>query len=273
VNVVAELTIQDLGATSDRVPSYASALREACKVVNPFFSTARYGDIYRAVSVDATWVAASLISSAEREADGATRLWSLAACTSNEVAAAQIKQHAVDESRHSRWYVHALDLAFPGAVDGSARRHVDGISPRYSSKMSTQAVPGSAFAHEVTVDDLVQMNLAEIRTSINQRLQLPILLAHCAPERRPNLTTLLNRLLRDEKKHVRYSAVLMEELSRDVPKNLTELMVQRMRDLNAITCEEVDRGEFALHCSSGMCALQGSCVPGAGSSSARETTW
>jgi rubrerythrin len=247
MNAVAELTMDALKAdgTTDNLELYGTALAKACEKSPPPFGNRRYGDIYRTVAADPYWLAASLVTNAEREAEGATRLWSLAACTSDTDVAAQVKQHAVDESRHARWYIAMLDIVFPDAVDDSLRPHVDTLSPPYTAQLTPRAVAGSAFAHAVTLDDLVQMNIAEIRTTINQRLQRPVLLAHCLPAQRHRLVTLLDRLLGDEIRHVRYSAQLIERFAaRDGADDAIHLMNMRLSDFNEITNDEIKHEVF-----------------------------
>lgn len=252
---VAELTLEALEAEpSDALRHYRQALRAACEHSPPPYGTARYGEVYRTVAVDPSWLATSLITSSEREADGATRLWSLAACTSDADIAGKVKQHAIDEARHARWYVALLDIAFPGAVDPSLRPALDSISPSYAADMEPVPVEGSPFAYEMTLDDLIQSNIAEIRTSINHRLQRPVLMAHCAPERRQKLSILLDRLLRDEIAHIAYTARLIERFAGAGADDLVfDLMRSRMDDFNEITCDEIDQNVFPLHCSNEKC--------------------
>lgn len=258
MNIVADLMIEALGVeTSGKLGLYCKALRLACEAEPPPFGTRRYGEIFRTVASDPYWLAASLITNAEREAEGSGRLWSLAACTPEAEIAACVKQHAIDESRHARWYVKILDIAYPDAVDDAVRQHLESLSPRYSAKMVATPVEGSPFAHAVTVDDLVQMNIAEIRTAINQRLQLPMLVAHCRPSQRSLLMPLLNGLQRDEIRHVEYSARLIEQFALQLGgDSIVDLMTQRVRDFNEITCEEVELGVFPLHCSNDRCQLR-----------------
>jgi hypothetical protein len=256
MNPVAQFTLGALGTDAcAALPTYCKALERACDASPPPFGTQRYGDIFRMVATDPTWLATSLITNAEREAEGATRLWSIAASTPDTEIAALVKQHAIDESRHSRWYIAVLDVVFPGALDESLRPYVEGISPRYSATMAPQPDPGSPFSHAATLDDLVQMNIAEIRTAINQRLQLPVLTASCRPGDVGKLTPLMAGLIRDEVLHVAYSARLIEKLSAvEGADTLTDLITERVRDFNEITCEEVEMGVFPLHCSSKRCS-------------------
>jgi hypothetical protein len=246
MNVIAEMTISSLRELGvPHLPNYEAALAAACEAAPPPFGRASYGTTYRRIAVNPHWLAESLIVSAEREGDGASRLWSLAACTRDETIRSAVKRHAIDESRHSRWYIKLLDLCFPGSVDDELRPLLDALSPGYSRGTEPRAVPGSPFAHEVTIDDLIQMNIAEVRTMIHHLLQRPVLLAHTPAESRANVTKLLAPLLLDEKLHVAYSAKLIESLTVEVGVDgMRELMAKRVRDFNAITDSELASGIF-----------------------------
>jgi hypothetical protein len=258
MNIVAEMTIQALSiGTSGELDRYCQALSAACEAEPPPFGSKSYGDIFRRVAADPYWMASSLVANAEREAEGSGRLWSLAACTRDVEISAYLKQHASDESRHARWYVAMLNLAFPDAVTDSLRLHLTALSPRYSAKMAPEPIDGSPFAHTVTLDDLIQMNIAEIRTAINQRLQRPVLIAHCPSSEHRKLTPLLDGLLKDEVRHVGYTARLIDRFALQVGVDyVIELMTARVRDFNEITYQEVDQNVFPLHCSSQQCQLQ-----------------
>src|SRR5215218_7455378 len=58
-------------------PRYFSALEDALENEPPPFDTATYADIYADASTSWQWLAISLMTNAEREGDGAKRLWSL----------------------------------------------------------------------------------------------------------------------------------------------------------------------------------------------------
>jgi hypothetical protein len=246
VNVVAGLTVNALRRLDGEArPHYRRALTTACRKSPPVFGTRRYGDVYRATAVNPYWMATSLMMNAQREGEGAGQLWDLAVSTVDESIAAQIRQHAIDESRHSRAYIALLDLAFPGAVDEKFHAELTTLSPGYHRHSPRDPHPGSPFAHPITVDDLIQMNIAEIRTLIHQRLQRPLLLAHCAPERRGRLTRILDVLLADETRHIAYTATLIEAFARTGGARETkQLMQERLSDFNAITLEDLGRNVF-----------------------------
>ena len=230
---------------SDSLPAYRHALIRACEDFPPPYGMAQYGDIYREAAVHGGWLAVSMITNAEREGDGAQRLWSLSACTSDPTIAGQIKQHAIDESKHSKTYLRMVDLVFPGAVDSDFRKELDSLSPDYSHSLTPVAKIGSAFSHPITLDDLIQMNIAEIRTTIHHLLQRPMLRAHCPAESEPRLVRLQQALLSDELKHVGYTANLIEAHAREVGTDaVVELFRQRMLDFNEVTRAELEDRVF-----------------------------
>jgi len=249
VNIVAEMTLAAMRERGvEELPRYARALILACDADPPPFGTRPYGETFRQVAVNPSWLAASLIANAEREGDGAGRLWSLAACTSGGEVAPQIQQHAIDESRHARWYGAVLDLTFPEALDPVLREAVSRLSPGYTTKTPLRPVEDSPFAHEVTVDDLIQMNIAEIRTRIHQLLQRPALMVHCAVQRHRQLLSLLDALASDELTHVVYTARLIDAYAargRAEAELVTDLMLSRVRDFNELTRAEFEVKTFA----------------------------
>lgn len=226
------------------MPAYASALRRACEAVTPLFGRPVYGQTYLAAAVDPNWMALSLVTNAEREGDGAGRLWDLAACTDDPVVSAQVKQHGLDESMHSRAYVALLDLAFPDALGAELRPHVLALSPGFAPQDAPVAQSGSPYAHAVTLDDLVQMNVAEIRTRIHHLMQRPLLTLHCPEAHRDRLVAILDRLLADETRHVAYTAALIERQAALDPEAVDTLMRRRLRDFDEITEDEFAKRVF-----------------------------
>jgi hypothetical protein len=247
VNIAAGLTLEALRPHGVMAwPYYRDALVTACRKAPPPFGTKGYGKIYRDVAKDPDWMANSLIQNAEGEGEGSGHLWDLAASTPDRRIAAQVKAHAIDESRHSKAYVAMLDLTFPGLIENNDL-HVQlaSLSPGYNQRSALEVHKGSAYASAITLDDLIQMNIAEIRTLVHHILQRPMLLGYCAPERRRRLTLLHDRLRLDEVRHIAYTAALIEEFAqRGEAGAVKRLMQERMSDFNAITNEDLGRGLF-----------------------------
>jgi hypothetical protein len=240
------LTMKALAEQTDRqLSGYGQALSLACDKTSPLFGKERYAKLYREAAVDPQWMTVSLISNAEREGDGAGRLWTLAACTEEPVVSEKIKQHAIDESRHARAYLAMLDLVFPGAADGDFRRQLNTLSPGYGQKDHPAPVQGSPFAHPVTLDELIQMNIAEIRTRVHHIFQRPLILAHCPKKMRARLTKILDSLLFDETRHILYTAELIEQYwKQNASDEVNRLMCDRMADFNEVTAREL--GDFVF---------------------------
>jgi hypothetical protein len=203
-------------------------------------------------------MAVSLITNAEREGDGARRLWSLAACSDDIDERYRLKCHAIDESRHALLYLALLDLTFPNAVSPPFRLELEGLSPRYSMNQRLVAVEGSPYAKKPSIDDFLQMNIAEIRTTVHHIMQRPALAAHCSRENRSRITAIQDSLLRDELYHVAYTAVLIERIARAAKfDEVSRLFRQRFSDFNKITTEELGEGVF--DCSVACCAKRPWC--------------
>lgn len=181
MNIAAELTLEALRVHGVAGwPNYRDALITACRKAPPPFGTKAYGKIYRDVARDPNWMAISLIQNAQGEGEGSQHLWDLAASTPDVRVAAQVKQHAIDKSRHAKAYVAMLDLTFPEIADNDFRAQLASLSPGYNQRSRFEALEGSPYASAVTLDDLIQMNIAEIRTLVHHILQRPMLLRYCA---------------------------------------------------------------------------------------------
>lgn len=245
VDAVGDLTIQAMAELGfEATPLFSQALRTAVREVKPLFGTWEYGELYREAAANPDWLAISLITNAEREGDGATRLWSLAASTPDPHLAAEVRQHGIDESMHSLAYLRMLDFTFPGSVDDGFRAALENLSPKFGANDQPFAITDSPYSHSITVDDLIQMNIAEIRTRIHHLLQRPMLLAHCPERHRARVRPILDRLLRDETRHVGYTARLIELHAIDHRDEVEDLMIRRLRDFNEITDDELDHRIF-----------------------------
>jgi hypothetical protein len=241
------LTVARVALSLQDAPSacqtYRSALEHAVAAEPPPFGTEAYQAVYREASANPRWLAVSLMSNAEREGDGAMRLWSLAACSDNEEERQLIKRHACDESRHALAYLALLDLTFPDAVAPLFRAELNKLSPGYAMGQELVADASSPYARTPTIDDYIQMNIAENRTTIHHIMQRTALALHCPPANFSRATRILDVLLRDELNHVAYTAILVDRRATDTDA-LHALFRRRLRDFNRITDDELGRTAF-----------------------------
>jgi hypothetical protein len=235
VENVAKLSILDNDELVN-YPKYIAALQFALKHEDPDFDKEFYGDIFRESAKDPNWFAISLITNSEREGDGATRLWSLAACCPDAQETELLKRHAIDEARHSLLYLKLIDNTFPNAIDPQFREELKQLSPNYNMSEEAYIVEGTPYAYAPTLDDYIQMNIAEIRTAIHHMLQRKSLEEFCPPENLEHMKSISDALLKDELYHVGYTAKLIEAKADD---GLDDLFRKRMRDFNNITKDEL----------------------------------
>lgn len=228
---------------TEALPHYELALETACEESPPPFGQAWYGEKYRAVASDPGWLASSLIANAEKEGEGSRKLWTLVArCPEPDIAEA-IRQHAIDESRHALLYVAMCELVFPGALEGEVKEYADSLSPRYSPRDFPQ--PARKASREIVLDELIQMNIGEIRTRIHQLLMRPVITAYCPPDRQERLQKLLDSLMDDETRHIEYTARLIDSAAlQGYSDFIVETALQRVKDFNALTLDEVGESRF-----------------------------
>ncbi len=243
MNIAARLTLDAIGARNDHVADYAVLLERVCADTPPPYGEAWYGERYRAVACDPEWLAQSLVANAQKEGDGARKLWILAARARDQHIAEQVRRHAIDESRHASLYLRMLDITFPDAVDDSLRQLLSSILPGYTLRDMPAQLPEEPEEH--VFDELVQMNIGEIRTRIHQLLLRPVIMLHCAEEGRTKLRRILDSILNDETKHVRYTARLLQTaVTSGRTELITRTMQQRMAEFNDITLQEVGQPSF-----------------------------
>jgi hypothetical protein len=242
MNIVARMTIEALREHGvPALPTYDNALAAACSACPPPFGRTEYGNLYRSSATDPDWVALSLLTAAQSEGEGARHLWEMSACTPDAEIARQMQQHAIDEARHSRGYVTLLGLIFPDVADEELRTRLRRLSPGYTGNSPLVPTAGSPYAYPATVDELIQMNIAEIRTRFYHLLQRPVLLdQYCNANQRPRVRQILDWLLVDETRHIAYTARLIEKAAQTSgSEQVTDLMQERVEDFNELTEEEI----------------------------------
>jgi len=239
MNTVAKLTLEALAEyRKNPLEKYADSLYEACEKYPPPFGMFWYGEKYRQVACDPNWLANSLIENAAKEGEGSRKLWDLTSRTGMPEIADQIRHHAIDEARHARLYIAMLDIAFPDAIDDTLRATLYDLSPGYTVKDTPE--PSLSSTEATVLDEIIQMNIGEIRTRIHQLLLRPVILAHCPEENCDRLTRILDSLLTDETRHIEYTARLIEEfITRGYSSFVYQTMQKRLEEFNQITLTEV----------------------------------
>lgn len=244
-NPIVELTktaLHEAGAVG--LPFFSDLLARSFSEHAPPFGMRWYGDAFRAQAVDPAWLAQSLLTNAEKEGEGARALWTMAGRSAEPEMAAEIKRHAVDESNHARYYLAMLNLVFPDAAPPSMKPRLDAISPGYGhADQPTQALEHTEL--DIALDELVQMNIGEIRTRVHQLMLQPVLTAHCHPERRQKLAKLMATIIADETRHIAYTAAILERAAEaGHGARIERIMFGRLGQFCALTLREVGEHTF-----------------------------
>jgi hypothetical protein len=241
MNGVAEMTLEALKQHKlGPLERYGRCLRNTFEAHPPPFSAAWYGDKFREMAQDPEWFANILVGNASTEGWGSSKLWVLAGKTQDEPISALIRQHAMDEARHSRLYSHMVELVFPGTVTEALKKEFTAFAPTFRSKDRPEPLP--PYTLQEVLDNLLQMNVAEIRTMVNQMLVRPVLLAYCPEESRAHVTRMLDRLMWDETRHVGYTAQLVDQaLATQDAAFVLDTAPRRLIQFNELTLGEVGR--------------------------------
>jgi hypothetical protein len=221
----------------DGLDDYGRALRAACAAFPPPFGFAWYGERYRYYASDPSWFANSLIANAAKEGEGSSSLWGLCSRIKDPQVADLVRRHAVDESRHARFYISLLKLTFPELQEEIQKQQFMRLSPGYTIR--DHPPPARSSAEEQVLDELIQMNIGEVRTLIHQMLMAPVIVLHSPANCRRRMQALMNGLGRDERIHIGYTAKLIDAAAKINPRLVHDLMQRRVRDFNNLTLTEV----------------------------------
>jgi hypothetical protein len=216
-------------------PRYWSSFVKTCTEVNPPFGQAWYGDLFRQSALDLNWLCRLLVINAQKEAFGACQLWKLAGRIDDESFSEKVRLHAIDESRHANFYIAMLELTFPNVATPDQSAELRKISPEFNPSDFPARSPASS---EIEIlDEIIQMNIGEVRTLINQMLLRPVLEVIAPNETKDKLLGLVDSLGRDELAHVKYTAEIIDEMFQQG--DVTSLMIERAIEFSKITCDEV----------------------------------
>ncbi len=221
----------------DGLDDYGRALRAACAAAPPPFGFSWYGDRYRYFASDPSWFANSLIANAAKEGDGSSTLWSLSSRIEHREIADLVRRHAIDKSRHAKFYISLLKLTFPELIEEVQTKQLTRLSPGYTIRDYPD--PADPSPEEQVFDELIQMNIGEVRTLIHQMLMGPVIVLHSPAHSRRRMQALMKGLGRDEQIHIGYTAKLIDAAAKKNPRLIYRLMERRVRDFNDYTLNEI----------------------------------
>lgn len=227
--------------TSD-CPDYWSNLSQACDAAPPPFGESWYGELFRRHATDMQWLVQIIALNARKEADGARQLWRFSRKIADPSIRIQVKDHAIDEARHSSFYIALLGLMFPGDISDTDLQSLRGVVPKFDRNDDSLESDRMASMEDV-LDEIVQMNIGEIRTLINQMLMRPMVDIMTPKPNRERALKLIDGLGDDEATHIAYTARIIDRLGE--PELTSHFMRLRLEEFNQITMAELGSDEEA----------------------------
>ena len=249
---LATLVIDNLRAIGAEVhPLYEEMLSHAMAAAPPPFFQNWFGRRYFELARRSDWFANSLIANAALEGYGATQIWKFSNRVGNEAYAAAVRQHSLDESRHSSMFVAMMRILFPAAhIDDATARSLDDLQPKYSLRSHPaieKCPPSEALSGEELLDELVQVHITEIRALVLQFLLRETLLAYSPPSVRRRIGNFSAVLIRDEARHIEYTARIFDaEASAGRRDFLFDAFENRLRGFNDLTMIELERERVTI---------------------------
>lgn len=245
MNNVSELAIEYLQRYNCQISEdYKTVLREACEIQPPPHGMAWYGNFYRRVVRNPEWFAKSLIANAAEEGNGSRKVWQFSRCIENPEYAELVRNHSIDESRHSNMFVALLNILFPTQLEADFRAQLQALSPNYYHHKHPTAEPfsGDRILDKTTVmDEIIKINLLEIRALILQLLMRPVLQAYATPKDLAKVTTMSDLFIYDETKHVEYSAYCIGKYIQEGNQEWArDMMIYRQKTVNEMFITDVE---------------------------------
>lgn len=242
-------SLRAIGATPH--PDYEEALLCAFEAHPPVHEKSSFGRHYFNKARDKVWFANSLIENARMEGYGSEQIWKFSNRLVDPDYVKKVRQHSLDESRHSKMFVMMLGIVFPRALEDEAlRAAVEGLYPGFTAKSPppTEDVPPALrIGGEEALDELIQVHLTEIRAIVLQHLLRSAILAHTPPASQQQIQNFMGSLIRDEARHIEYTAGLFEDAIREGRRDFVfSTLAARQSALNDLTYEELERDQIEV---------------------------
>lgn len=207
--------------------------------IGPVFMKKRYVDFFwHCATTVPGWIPQVVLANADAESAGSKKLFDLwKQSASGKDIDGKILYHAKDESRHSHIFVKLVNYAFPGMY---LPEELNRITHRLTKikEIDLSKKKKSINDYEM-MDNLIQMNMGEIRTLVHMHFLGPVVFEMTPKENKEKVYNMLQGLANDEIVHISYTSRLINEWCKtgDV-KRAKELYNVRLRDFHKFTIEQ-----------------------------------
>lgn len=242
---VADFALTSLGSL-EGLDNYAALLRKALTAESTPYGEAAFGVQYRWLARRPSFFASLLVSDAHLEGYSAGQLWGYADQLEDAGFAAGMRGHARDEARHSRMFANLLFSVFPGLRDQQGLElKLAAMAPRLAPTAPGLASVRTAPADEV-LNTAILINLHEVKALVLEALLRPLAAAYSEAPAAPRAVALVDRLIDDEVRHIRYTAEFIERaVAAGRRGHVEDAIVGFQSLLNASTREELEQTDAA----------------------------
>lgn len=247
MNNLASLVMENLrDITACEYPGYARILDHSFCTAPPPFSMNWFGRRYFELARDPEWFANSLVANSALEGYGSTQIWNFSTRMQQDEYIDAVRQHALDESRHSTMFVSMLHLTFPGlSMDAGTEERIRMQQPRYSRDNlpgARRVAPECRMSSDDSISELVGVHLTEIRALVLQYLLRSVIRVYAPVPSEKRLGMFCASLIRDEARHIDYTARIFEALANEGRADqLADMFEKRVREFNDLTMIELER--------------------------------
>ncbi|TGQ21266.1 hypothetical protein EN860_014195 [Mesorhizobium sp. M00.F.Ca.ET.217.01.1.1] len=234
------------------LPHFTDCILAAFADIDAVFWKEQYlGFYWKCVTTVPGYIQGVVIANAEAESHGSEGLHDLWTKVRGQREVEDgIQSHFYDESRHARLFLHLTRLSFPDYLSEPGQTLIR--SSLFDAPKASLEKAGLEASIDYIVDNMVQMNIGEIRTRSHMFMIGPVLTAFSPQAHRETVDGILSGLVYDEVTHIGYTANIMEEWCRNGHKKLIAgLYKRRLKDFNKFTVDQTrasletyGRGEF-----------------------------
>ncbi len=213
MSILCDLVVQWCTTNNKATPSvYLDLLEAASKKSSPSFVTFEYGERFREITSNRHHFAIQQINSAVEEASGAERLlYLIGELPQNDLGLEKkFRKHAEEEIFHHSLFIEIFDNVFSDVkISETLRAQVESCLPSFEECTSSNV----KVTQKRILEEVVQINIGEIRNLVQLKLSVPMVISHCWNESyMDRCKEIMDRLIHDEGGHIYYTAILIERL-------------------------------------------------------------
>ena len=239
---VSQITLQVLKQNGYcNLQNYDKILSGSFDLTPPPYGKKYFSKEYFRMARNSGWFAGLLISDADIEGYSAGRLWDYTYGVEDQKFKEGMRAHALDEARHSRLFTRMLFRLFPELETEKRSAEMLKMAPDLKPLQKIQTASKDFFTFEEVLNSAILINLYEIKALIMLKLLGPTLTAYCDSSEKTWAKQVTSALIKDEARHIGYTADFIEKACNRGYKNyVSDAVEEFQKALNEVTTGELE---------------------------------